>query len=157
MGQDGHASMASAPLAQVRDHTIGSVAYRLSSPVSSRRAVTRREWLSSALCGLALSLAAPRARGQVSGQSHPSLRAYDELMHHFMAEHKPPGAALAVTYKGRLVYARGFGHANRETRQPVTPSSLFRIASLSKPFTSAAIMRLVERGKLKLHDRVFSI
>jgi len=123
----------------------------------SPRALTRRQWLSSAFFGLALSFATPRARGQVSGPSDPRLRAYDELMHRFMAEHKPPGAALAVTYQGRLVYARGFGHANLQTRQPVAPSSLFRIASLSKPFTSAAIMLLVERGKLKLHDRVFSI
>ena len=65
-----------------------------------------------------------------------------------MREHKPPGAALAVTYHGRLVYARGFGHANLEKHEPVRPASLFRIASLSKPFTATAVMQLVEQGKL---------
>jgi CubicO group peptidase (beta-lactamase class C family) len=118
---------------------------------------TRREWLSHALSVVALSFCGRRAQGQVSVQSDRRLHAYDELMHRFMAEHGPPGAALAVTYRGRLVYARGFGHANLQTRQPVTPTSLFRIASISKPFTSAAIMRLVERGNIKLHDRVSSI
>jgi len=57
-----------------------------------------------------------------------------------MREHRPPGAALAVTYQGRLVYARGFGHADVEKKEP-----LFRIASVSKPFTAAAALHLMER------------
>ena len=87
----------------------------------------------------------------------PKLAAYDDLMTSFMREHKPPGAALAVTYHGRLVYARGFGHANLEKREPVRPASLFRIASVSKPFTATAVMHLIEQGKLQLDDRVFPI
>ncbi len=62
---------------------------------------------------------------------------------------------MAVTYHGRLVYARGFGHANLEKQEPVRPASLFRIASLSKPLTAAAVMHLVEQGKLHLDERVF--
>ena len=54
-------------------------------------------------------------------------------MARFMAENRPPGAAVAVARNGRLVYARGFGYANLETREPVQPGSLFRIASVSKP------------------------
>ncbi len=97
------------------------------------------------------------AFGQETGRAEPGLGAYDELMQRVMREHKPPGAALAVTYHGRLVYARGFGHADLEKREPVEPGSLFRIASLSKPFTAAAVLHLVEKGKLKLDDRVFPI
>ena len=100
---------------------------------------------------------APCADGSVTGQADPRLAAYDELMEKFMREHRPPGTALAVTYEGRLVYARGFGHANVEQNEPVEPASLFRIASISKPFTSTAIMQLVERGQLRLDDRVFAI
>src|SRR6185312_9274408 len=55
------------------------------------------------------------------------------------------------------VYARGFGYADREDKRPVEPNSLFRIASVSKPFTSAAIMRLVQDGKLRLSDRWYPI
>ncbi len=87
----------------------------------------------------------------------PKLAAYDELMTAFMREHKPPGATLAVTYHGRLVYARGFGHADLEKHEVVRPASLFRIASVSKPFAATAVMQLVEQGKLKLDERVFPI
>jgi len=55
------------------------------------------------------------------------------------------------------VYARGFGYANRERREPVQPDSLFRIASISKPLTAVATLQLIEQGKLKLDDRVFKL
>ena len=118
---------------------------------------TRRQFLMMSAKGIALGPLAQHVDGQVTGAVMPKLAAYDELMTNFMREHKPPGAALAVTYHGRLVYARGFGHANVERQEPMRPASLFRIASVSKPFTSTAVMHLVEHGKLELDDRVFPI
>jgi CubicO group peptidase (beta-lactamase class C family) len=115
---------------------------------------TRRRFLTTAAAGLAL-WQCERACGQVAGLVMPKLAAYDDLMSTFMREHKPPGSALAVTYHGRLVYARGFGHANLETHEPVWPASLFRIASVSKPITAAAVLHLIEQGKLRLDERVF--
>lgn len=70
----------------------------------------------------------------------------------FLEEHHLPGAALAVTRKGRLVYARGFGHADIEKKEPVQPAALFRIASVSKPITAAAVMRLVDKETIKLDE-----
>jgi N-acyl-D-amino-acid deacylase len=72
----------------------------------------------------------------------------------FIGEQKVPGAALAVTRKGRLVYARGFGFADVERQVPVARTDLFRIASVSKPFTAVAIMQLVDNGKISLDDPV---
>ena len=118
---------------------------------------TRRRFLATAAAGLACWSCTGPAGGKVTGQAVPKLAAYDDLMTRFMREHKPPGAALAVTYHGRLVYARGFGHADLEKQEPVQPAALFRIASVSKPFTATAVMRLVEQGRLKLDDRVFPI
>ena len=118
---------------------------------------TRRRFLTTAAAGLALWQCGERAPGQVTEPVMPKLAAYDDLMTAFMRQHKPPGAALAVTYHGRLVYARGFGYASLERHEPVRPASLFRIASVSKPFTAAAVMRLVEQGRLKLEERVFPI
>jgi CubicO group peptidase (beta-lactamase class C family) len=45
----------------------------------------------------------------------------------------------------KLIYARGFGWADRDTKEPVEPASLFRIASVSKPITAVAILQLVGR------------
>jgi N-acyl-D-amino-acid deacylase len=94
---------------------------------------------------------------QPTGVAHPKLAAYDDLMTRFLRDHQLPGAALAVSYHGRLVYARGFGHANVEKQEPVHPASLFRIASVSKPFTATAVLHLIEKGRLKLDDKVFEI
>lgn len=64
------------------------------------------------------------------------------------------GVSLAVVKDEKLVYAQGFGHADRSGEQ-VQPGNLFRVASVSKLLTGIAIMKLVEDGKLKLDDTVF--
>ena len=79
------------------------------------------------------------------------------LMRSFVRDNQIPGAALAVARQGQLVYARGFGYADVEHQEPVRPDSLFRIASISKPITAAAILQLVDAGKLHLEDRVLDI
>ncbi len=56
-----------------------------------------------------------------------------------------------------MTLAHGYGLADTEQHQPVQPESLFRIASLSTPFTSAAILTLVEQGQLHLDDRAFPL
>ncbi|MBN2022342.1 MAG: beta-lactamase family protein [Pirellulales bacterium] len=119
------------------------------------RRTTRREMLGTAAAAIAGFAIGRSARGQSPASA--KLAAFDELMDRFMKEHRPPGAALAVTRGGRLVHARGFGLANVEEKTPVEATSLFRIASLGKPFTSAAVMRLVEQGKLSLDDKVFDV
>jgi CubicO group peptidase (beta-lactamase class C family) len=73
----------------------------------------------------------------------------------YMDANQVPGAALAITKDGRLVYATGFGYANKETREEAGPTNLFRIASVSKPITSTTILRLIEANKLHLNDTVF--
>ena len=91
----------------------------------------------------------------VSGEPHEDLVSFDELMIRFVQEHQVPGAALAVTRNSNLIYARGFGWANVESKRPVEPDSLFRIASVSKPITAVAVLQLVPASKLD--DRVFDV
>jgi len=81
----------------------------------------------------------------------------DALMHEFMAKHKVPGASIAITNHGKIVYSKGFGYSEIESQTAVSSASVFRIASLSKPITAVAIMQLVEKSKLGLDDKVFSI
>jgi CubicO group peptidase (beta-lactamase class C family) len=119
---------------------------------------TRRQFLQSG-SALALVAAAPSAHQSVvaTGDTDPLLEPYDELMTTFMREHRPPGAALAVVKDARLVYARGFGYADVDKKEPVQPNSLFRIASVSKTITSTACFRLIEKQKLKLDAKVFEL
>ena len=64
-----------------------------------------------------------------------------------------PGLSIAVVEKGRLIKAAGYGLANVETDTPATPETVYKIASLSKQFLAAAVMLLVEEGKIGLDDQ----
>ena len=92
-----------------------------------------------------------------TGSDEAELASFDELMERFVQENEVPGAALAVAKDGRLVYARGFGYADPDAKTLVAPRARFRIASISKPITAAAILRLIEMGKLKLDDNAFDL
>ncbi|GAB5406174.1 MAG: hypothetical protein Aurels2KO_44050 [Aureliella sp.] len=74
------------------------------------------------------------------------------MMLEFLEDHSVPGASLAISRYGRLLYSRGFGYRDADRAKPVLPSTRFRIASISKPVTSAAIVTLVLARKLDLDD-----
>ena len=65
-----------------------------------------------------------------------------------------PGASLVVIKDGEVVYKRGYGSANLEYDIPITPSTVFHVASVSKQFTAFAAAMLAEQGKLKLDDDI---
>jgi N-acyl-D-amino-acid deacylase len=90
----------------------------------------------------------------VTGKPVPAMKTLDALVINYLETNKIPGATLAVVKGGKLVYARGFGYADPAKKEKMQPDALFRIASLTKPITSAAVMKLVEQGKLKLTDKV---
>lgn len=78
----------------------------------------------------------------------------DSLVEKWMRDSRTPGLSLAVLRDGKLTTARGYGLANLETGTRVTPSTVFRIASLSKQFIATAIMLLVQEGRMSLDDHV---
>lgn len=92
-----------------------------------------------------------------SGESDSRFRSYDRRMHDFLKKHRLPGASIAVTHRGKVVFARGYGYADVATKQQAQPASLFRIASLSKPVTGVAILQLVEQDRLNLDSKVLEI
>ncbi len=65
-----------------------------------------------------------------------------------------PGAAVLVAQNGNVLLAKGYGFADIEHRVPNTPQTKFRLASVTKSITAAAILQLQETGKLSLDDRV---
>lgn len=79
----------------------------------------------------------------------------DTQMKTFLAKYQIPGATFAIAKNGRLVYMRAFGTADQAGTEPTQPYHLFRIASISKPITSVAIMQLIESGQLSLDDKPF--
>lgn len=68
-----------------------------------------------------------------------------------------PGGAVALARNGEIVMSEAYGLADKSASVPVTTSSLFRLASLSKPVTAAAVLKLHEAGSLDLEARVFDI
>jgi len=129
--------------------------------------LSRRAFLEKAagiVGGAILATAAPVRAQQpatgklpISGLDQPALVSFDEVLATFMAEQRIAGAAFAVSHRGRLVYARGFGLADRERGQAVQPTDLFRIASVSKPITAVAVLQLVERKRLDLNASVWEV
>lgn len=66
-----------------------------------------------------------------------------------------PGLSIALAHGGKLAHSAGFGLADKERGEKVTPAHRFRIASVSKPITATAVWSLIEAGKLKVDDKVF--
>jgi len=71
-----------------------------------------------------------------------------------LAERHIPGAAVAIIQNGRVVKIKGYGLASLEFNAPVTPDTVFEIGSVSKQMTAAAIMLLVEEGKVGLDEKI---
>ncbi len=78
-----------------------------------------------------------------------------KLARAFMQTYAMPGLSVAVGRAGAILYADAFGWADREAREPVSPTHLFRIASVTKPITSVAVFSLIEEGRIRLTDRIF--
>ena len=75
-------------------------------------------------------------------------------LEHQMRLSEQPGCAIAVAHRGRIVLERAFGHANLATGETLTPRHRFRVASHSKTFTAAGILKLREADRLRLDDPV---
>jgi N-acyl-D-amino-acid deacylase len=74
-----------------------------------------------------------------------------------MADRSIPAGTLAVARDGKLLLARGYGHTDREGKRKVEPDTPFRLASLTKPITAAAVYKLIGDGKLSLDARVAAL
>jgi CubicO group peptidase (beta-lactamase class C family) len=91
----------------------------------------------------------------VGGWKYADVKQLDAKIRAVQKQFKIPGVSIAIVKDGKLVYAKGYGYGEKDKKEIASASSLFRQASISKSFTSVAIMKLVEQGKLKLTDKVF--
>ncbi|MGB9028955.1 MAG: serine hydrolase [Acidobacteriaceae bacterium] len=80
----------------------------------------------------------------------------DQIVSHAVDEHQLPGAVVVVGHNGHVVFRRAYGMRSLEpTQEPMTPDTIFDMASLTKPLaTAVAVMQLYEQGKIGLNDPV---
>ncbi len=84
-----------------------------------------------------------------------ALPVIDSIYRKHAEENHFPGIAFGVIVDGQLIYRGNYGYTDIEKKTPVTSSSLFRIASMSKSFTAMAILKLRDEGKLNLDDPAY--
>lgn len=111
---------------------------RHTTPCSARRLCVAGVFLIPAL------LAAPRAQAD----------AVDDYVKKRMAREHIPGLSLVVVQNGQIVKAKAYGYASLELRAPATLSTVYDLASTTKPFVATAVMLLAQDGKLPLDDTV---
>ncbi|MGW3346124.1 serine hydrolase [Nonomuraea rubra] len=117
--------------------------------------LSRRRFLAAGAAtvpALALGTSRPAfaATVQTAGVAPAALAGFDNVMKTYIVERAISCAQLAITKNGKLVLARAYRYSDDPAVPTLTPTSLFRIASLSKHITAVAIMRLAQDGKLSL-------
>ncbi|GAB2474299.1 serine hydrolase domain-containing protein [Algoriphagus taiwanensis] len=83
------------------------------------------------------------------------IAAIDSQIEGFISQYNIPGASLAISKNGKLVYQKAYGVADQAQNKAMELNTQMRVASVSKTFTGLAIMLLVQDGKIKLEDKVF--
>jgi CubicO group peptidase (beta-lactamase class C family) len=113
-------------------------------------------WAAGAAAGGAASLPSPlpTAKPETVGMSTPRLQAMVERFRAKAAQHLAGGFAFMVARDGKLVLSGAVGSRNVERALPMTLDTRFRIASMSKPITSVAVLMLYEEGRFHLDDPV---
>ncbi len=114
----------------------------------------RKRWLLHLMTGFFLIL--PVLLLDLDAGQMSSVRMTREI-DRFLNEHfKPaePGISVLAVFNGRVVLRKGYGMADMENGVRMSPEHVFRIGSITKQFTAAAIMMMAEEGKLKLSDPI---
>lgn len=128
----------------------------------------RRLMQLSRFCAVGIALTAFAAQGAPSAASHadspPSIRAstlsserlanLDRVLKQYVDDGRLAGAVALVLQNGEPVYEAAVGWSDKEAKRPMMPETIFRIASQTKAITSAAILQLMEEGKLTLNQPV---
>ena len=84
------------------------------------------------------------------GPPAQSLTEFENVLDRIRTDLKIPGFSAAITKDRKIVWAKGFGYANKENMIKATPETVYHLASLTKPFAAIIIMQLIEENKLTL-------
>jgi CubicO group peptidase (beta-lactamase class C family) len=94
----------------------------------------------------------PAAQPEQAGFSSVGVARIDAYLKNEIDTNKIPGAIMLIRRNGQTAYSNSFGVRDPATKAPMTPDTIFRIYSMSKPITTVAAMMLVEEGKLRLDE-----
>jgi CubicO group peptidase (beta-lactamase class C family) len=97
-------------------------------------------------------VAVARRAGTASAQASPGSAALDATLRDAVERNDVPGVVALITDRDHVLYQGAFGVADVATGRPLASDALFRIASMTKPITSVALMQLVEQGRIALDD-----
>jgi CubicO group peptidase (beta-lactamase class C family) len=103
----------------------------------------------ASMAGMLTLLAAPAL---VAAKAPGPWAPVDAFARKMIAERLVPGLQVCVRRRGAMAFSRGFGQADLETGTPMTPATVCRIGSVSKQFTAAGVLLLVQDGKVSLDD-----
>ncbi len=90
------------------------------------------------------------AIAQDSSLSSAQISGVEKTVNAFMAQQNAPSVSVAIVKGGKLAWTGAYGFSDLENSVPAKPSTVYRLASISKPITATAVMQLVEAGKLDL-------
>jgi CubicO group peptidase (beta-lactamase class C family) len=106
------------------------------------------------LGAVAVAASLPTTKPEQSGMSTERLKHLSTAMRAYIDHRDVPGTVTLVARRGHIVHLEAQGMADIEAGTPLRPDSIFRIASMTKPITSVAVMMLMEEGKFQLTDPV---
>ena len=109
------------------------------------------------LVALAAALGCASERSRFTDGAGELRQALDKEIVSFRAAQQLPGLSVAVLKGHEVAFAQGYGWANIDRQTPVTPRTMFPIGSIEKQFTAAAILRLVEQGKIRIEDPITKV
>lgn len=109
------------------------------------------------LAALSLAALAPARIAAADPTAEPPSHRLEALLSEHLKKEEFAGAQLAIGKGGKVVWAKGFGFADKEKQTAVAPDALFRIASISKPLTAVAILTFIEEGRLTLETNMLEV
>lgn len=145
--------MVDADIAAVCEIFSTSLLRRQASTGNLKPGLVERRHTSGWICGLVAVATATLPITVAHAQDRLQSR-IDSVVKAEMTRQRIPGVAVAIVKNGEVMSAKGYGEANVEHHVPVSPETVFESGSVGKQFTSAAVMLLVQDGKIALTDSI---
>ena len=107
-------------------------------------------FLSGLIVFVIITFSSPVVAQQKDRLTNLQISAIDSAVNELMTRTLTPGVSVAIAKSNEIIWSKGYGKADMENGTPAKSNTVYRLASVSKPITAAAVMQLVEQGKIDL-------